>query len=89
LTQPAADIRTSNDNRQSLAPLSRHPDYDDERISYVRAYATDEIGTASHYVEDLYVTAVPDAGLGLDDALCEGIAEFRAALERGEIRRIR
>jgi hypothetical protein len=35
----------------------------------------------------VYAAAARDPGLGLDDALREGIAEFQAALEREEIRR--
>ena len=44
---------------------------------------------ARHWVEQTYAAAARDAGVRGGDALCEGISEFREALKRGEIRRVR
>lgn len=65
----------------------RHPEYDDERVTYERTDAPDERGPASFWVGDTYAQAARDAGVRGDDALREGIAEFTAALKRREIRK--
>jgi hypothetical protein len=41
------------------------------------------------WVDGTYSQAARDAGVTEHDALREGIAEFRAALERGELWRVR
>lgn len=65
----------------------RHPDYDNECISYVRADAPEEMGPARYWVEDTFAIAATDAGAEHATALREGISEFRLALKRGELRR--
>jgi hypothetical protein len=83
------DICDLCDSSPHVVGCPRHPDYDDERISYVNAEDPEEVAAACHFVEDVYAAAGRDAGLKMDAALREGIAKFRAALERGEIRSVR
>jgi hypothetical protein len=74
------------DSSPHAVGCTRHPDFDDERISYVGADDPPEVEPAVFWVE-MYAAAATDEGVSRDDALREGIAEFRAALGRGEIRR--
>jgi|SRR5579875_756064 len=65
-----------------------HPHYNDERITYFRADAPDEVGPASYWVEDTFVLAALDSGMEEPQALREGLNEFQSALKRGELRRL-
>ncbi len=64
-----------------------HLMYDDDRWSYESADTPTEVGSARFCVEDTYAAAAFDNGITGDGALIEGISEFMAALERGELRR--
>jgi hypothetical protein len=78
------------DNSPHAVLCPHHPDYDDDHVSYTWAGETDEYGPASLFVDATFAQAARDLGVLREvDALREGIAEFRAALERGEIRRVR
>ena len=64
-----------------------HEDYEDERVSYANVNDIDDVGPASYWVEETFMQAALDAGLSRDEALLEGMEEFRKALLRGDIRR--
>jgi hypothetical protein len=57
-------------------------------MRYFRTDAPDECGTARFWVEDTFAAAAEDAGETGLDAIREGIVEFRAAIERGELRKL-
>jgi hypothetical protein len=63
-----------------------HDRFDDERCSYFRLDAPDEVGPASFWVRDTFAAAAIDSGVDDEAALLEGVAEFSDALHRGELR---
>ena len=65
----------------------RHPDYNDERISYTRLDAPEEIGPARYWVEDTFAVAARDAGEDEESGLREAISEVTLALKRGDLPR--
>lgn len=62
-----------------------HPHFDDDGVAYSLVDAEDDAGPASHWVNDTFAAAARDAGLDEKAALAEGVSEFRAALDRGEL----
>lgn len=81
------DICTLCDASPHSVGCPLHAGYDDEHVSYVRVDASEEIGPARYWVEDTFALAAADAGLNSRAALKEGIAEFVAALQRGDLHR--
>jgi hypothetical protein len=81
------DICDICDSSPHVAGCPRHAEYDDERISYFRTDALDEVGPASFWVEKTFGAAALDAGEAEGKALREGVAEFQEAIRRGQIRR--
>jgi hypothetical protein len=71
-----------------LVGCPHHPNFDDERISYFRVDAPDEVGTTRFWVRDTFAAAAAESGLDAHDALNEGIEEFGAAIKRGDLKRL-
>jgi hypothetical protein len=60
--------------------------FENERFSYVRVDDPNEVGPASFWVRDTFVEAALEAGIDERAAWKEGVAEFTAALSRGELK---
>ena len=83
------DICDICDSSPHAVGCPRHVDYDDARVEYVRTDSPDDVGTASFWVEETFGAAALEAGESKESALREGVAEFREAVRRGELRRAR
>ena len=81
------DVCLLCDSSPHVVACPEHPNFADERLTYALANYAQDVGTAAYWVEDTFAAAARDAGLDERAALVEGIEEFTAALERGELRR--
>ena len=77
------DICALCDSSPHVVGCPHHPDYDDERVTYVSADPED-MGCARYWVEQRYAAAARDAGVRGDDALCEDLGIPGGAEARGD-----